>query len=63
MSVRVRVPTPLRKFTKGVDEVNAQGSNMKRSSKIWKKIIPASRNEFAMRPESPPFCQCLCQWR
>jgi len=25
MSVRVRVPTPLRKFTQGVDEVSAQG--------------------------------------
>ena len=29
MSVRVRVPTPLRKFTQGADEVNAQGSNVK----------------------------------
>ncbi len=29
MSVRVRVPTPLRKFTQGVDEVNAQGVNVK----------------------------------
>ena len=29
MSVRVRVPTPLRKFTQGVDEVNAQGVNIK----------------------------------
>lgn len=29
MSVRVRVPTPLRKFTQGVDEVNAQGTNIK----------------------------------
>jgi sulfur-carrier protein len=28
MSVRVRVPTPLRKFTNGADEVDAQGSNM-----------------------------------
>ena len=29
MPVRVRVPTPLRKFTQGVDEVNAQGVNIK----------------------------------
>jgi len=29
MSVRVRVPTPLRKFTQGADEVNAQGGNVK----------------------------------
>ena len=29
MSVLVRVPTPLRKFTQGADEVSAQGSNVK----------------------------------
>jgi sulfur-carrier protein len=29
MSVRVRVPTPLRKYTQGADEVNARGSNIK----------------------------------
>jgi molybdopterin synthase sulfur carrier subunit len=29
MSVQVRVPTPLRKYTQGADEVNAQGSNVK----------------------------------
>ena len=29
MSVRVRVPTPLRKFTQGADEVNAQGNTMR----------------------------------
>lgn len=29
MAVRVRVPTPLRKFTQGADEVNAQGSTIK----------------------------------
>ncbi|OGQ82445.1 MAG: molybdopterin synthase sulfur carrier subunit [Deltaproteobacteria bacterium RIFCSPLOWO2_12_FULL_60_19] len=29
MSVRVRVPTPLRKFTNGADEVNAQGPNVR----------------------------------
>jgi sulfur-carrier protein len=29
MPVRVRVPTPLRKFTYGADEVNAQGANVK----------------------------------
>jgi molybdopterin synthase sulfur carrier subunit len=29
MAVRVRVPTPLRKFTQGADEVDAQGSTMR----------------------------------
>ena len=29
MSVRVRVPTPLRKYTQGADEVSAQGNNIK----------------------------------
>ncbi len=29
MSVRVRMPTPLRKFTNGADEVNAQGQNVR----------------------------------
>jgi molybdopterin synthase sulfur carrier subunit len=29
MSVRVRVPTPLRKFTNGVDEVSAQGPSVR----------------------------------
>ena len=29
MSVRVRVPTPLRKYTQGADEVNALGGNVK----------------------------------
>ncbi len=29
MTVRVRVPTPLRKFTKGADEVSAQGNNIR----------------------------------
>lgn len=29
MAVRVRVPTPLRKFTQGADEVTAQGNNIR----------------------------------
>lgn len=29
MSVRVRVPTPLRKYTQGADEVNARGANVR----------------------------------
>lgn len=29
MSVNVRVPTPLRKFTNGVDEVSAQGNSVR----------------------------------
>ncbi len=28
MSVKVRVPTPLRKFTNGVDEVSAEGNSV-----------------------------------
>ena len=29
MAVRVRVPTPLRRFTAGVDEVSADGTSIK----------------------------------
>ena len=29
MSVRVRVPTPLRKYTQGADEVSGQGNSIK----------------------------------
>ncbi len=29
MTVHVRVPTPLRKFTNGADEVNAQGESVR----------------------------------
>jgi len=29
MTVRVRVPTPLRKFTNGADEVSAEGGNVR----------------------------------
>ncbi len=29
MTVQVRMPTPLRKFTNGADEVNAQGNNIR----------------------------------
>ena len=29
MNVRVRVPTPLRKYTQGADEVDAQGDTIK----------------------------------
>lgn len=29
MTMRVRVPTPLRKFTNGADEVDAQGNNVR----------------------------------
>ncbi|MBI2351277.1 MAG: MoaD/ThiS family protein [Deltaproteobacteria bacterium] len=29
MTVRVRVPTPLRKLTNGADEINAQGNNVR----------------------------------
>ncbi|MFQ5902216.1 MAG: MoaD/ThiS family protein [Candidatus Binatia bacterium] len=29
MTVRVRVPTPLRKFTNGADEVDAQGNSVR----------------------------------
>ena len=44
MSVRVRVPTPLRKFTNGADEVDAQGSNMQ-------AIVDDLENFFKKRKE------------
>jgi len=40
MSVRVRVPTPLRKFTQGVDEVNAQGNNIRSIVEDLEKNYP-----------------------
>jgi len=51
MPVRVRVPTPLRKFTQGVDEVSAQGANVKALVEDLEKNFPGIRNGSAMKPE------------
>lgn len=46
MSVRVRVPTPLRKFTQGVDEVNAQGANVKSVMEDLEKKYPGIKERI-----------------
>ena len=46
MSVRVRVPTPLRKFTNGADEVNAQGSSIKAIVDDLEKNYPGIRERI-----------------
>jgi molybdopterin synthase sulfur carrier subunit len=46
MSVRVRVPTPLRKFTQGVDEVNAQGANVKSVVEDLEKKYPGIKERI-----------------
>jgi sulfur-carrier protein len=46
MSVRVRVPTPLRKFTQGVDEVNAQGANVKLVVEDLEKKYPGIKERI-----------------
>jgi len=46
MSVRVRVPTPLRKYTQGVDEVNAQGSNVKSLVEDLEKNYPGIKERI-----------------
>jgi molybdopterin synthase sulfur carrier subunit len=46
MSVRVRVPTPLRKYTQGADEVNAQGSNVKSLVDDLEKNYPGIRERI-----------------
>lgn len=46
MSVRVRVPTPLRKFTQGVDEVNAQGVNVKALVDDLEKSYPGIKERI-----------------
>jgi sulfur-carrier protein len=46
MSVRVRVPTPLRKYTQGADEVNAQGSNVKSLVEDLEKNYPGIKERI-----------------
>lgn len=46
MSVRVRVPTPLRKFTQGADEVNAQGTNIKTLVEDLEKKFPGIKDRI-----------------
>ena len=46
MSVRVRVPTPLRKFTNGADEVNAQGPNVRALVDDLEKSFPGIKERI-----------------
>jgi molybdopterin synthase sulfur carrier subunit len=46
MSVRVRVPTPLRKFTQGADEVNAQGTTIKTLVEDLEKNFPGIKERI-----------------
>ena len=46
MPVRVRVPTPLRKFTNGVDEVNAQGNDVKTLVDDLEKTYPGIKERI-----------------
>lgn len=46
MSVRVRVPTPLRKFTQGADEVNAQASNIRSLVEDLEKNYPGIKERI-----------------
>ena len=46
MIVRVRVPTPLRKFTNGADEVNAQGNNVRALVEDLDKSFPGIKERL-----------------
>ena len=46
MSVRVRVPTPLRKFNNGADEVSAQGSSIKALVDDLEKTYPGIKERI-----------------
>jgi sulfur-carrier protein len=46
MSVRVRVPTPLRKFTQGAEEVNAQGGSIKAIVEDLEKNYPGIKERI-----------------
>ena len=46
MSVRVRVPTPLRKFTNGADEVAAQGPNVRALVDDLEKSYPGIKERI-----------------
>ena len=46
MAVKVRVPTPLRKFTQGADEVSAQGNNVKAIVEDLEKSFPGIKERI-----------------
>jgi sulfur-carrier protein len=46
MSVRVRVPTPLRKFTQGSDEINAQGNSVRSIVEDLEKNYPGIKDRI-----------------
>ena len=46
MNVRVRVPTPLRKFTNGADEVDAQGNNVRSLVEDLEKKFPGIKERI-----------------
>lgn len=46
MTVRVRVPTPLRKFTNGADEVNAQGNNVRALVEDLERKFPGIKDRI-----------------
>ena len=46
MSVRVRVPTPLRKYTQGADEVNAQGNTIRSIVEDLEKNYPGIKERI-----------------
>lgn len=46
MIVRVRVPTPLRKFTNGADEVNAQGNNVRSLVEDMERQFPGIKERI-----------------
>ncbi|HEY7168160.1 MAG TPA: ubiquitin-like small modifier protein 1 [Candidatus Binatia bacterium] len=46
MSVKVRVPTPLRKYTQGADEVSAQGTSVKAIVEDLEKNYPGIKERL-----------------
>lgn len=46
MTVRVRVPTPLRKLTEGADEVNAQGNTVRVLVEDLEKQFPGIKERI-----------------
>jgi molybdopterin synthase sulfur carrier subunit len=46
MAVKVRVPTPLRKFTQGADEVSAQGNSVKAIVEDLDKSFPGIKERI-----------------
>lgn len=46
MIVRVRIPTPLRKFTNGADEVNAQGNNVRSLVEDMERQFPGIKERI-----------------